>query len=158
MLRVAESLADEGFDVQFVGVDGDGRIDESQWSEKVTDDTALVSIMLANNETGVVFPLAEICALAFQRNILVHTDAVNALGKMPVEVERLGVSLLSLSGHKIYGPKGVGALYLRRGTPFRPFMIGGPQERQRRGGTLNAPGIIALGRACELLRAEQQRR
>jgi cysteine desulfurase len=112
--------------------------------------------MLANNETGVIFPLKQVCEIARGRGVPVHTDAVNALGKMPVNVDDLGVSMLSLSAHKIHGPKGAGALYVRRGTPFRPMMIGGSQERGRRGGTLNAPGIVGLGKACALLATEQQ--
>jgi cysteine desulfurase len=107
--------------------------------------------MLANNETGVIFPLAEVSRIAKERGVLVHTDAVNAAGKMPIDVGALSVDLLSLSSHKIYGPMGVGALYIRRGTPFRQLIIGGPQERQRRGGTLNAPGIIGFGMACQIL-------
>ncbi len=151
ILETAEHLAHEGVAVTHVGVDGQGRLDLDQLAAAIRPDTALVSIMLANNETGVVFPLRQVCDLAAARGVLVHTDAVNALGKMPVNVDELGVALLSLSGHKIYAPKGVGALYIRRGTPFVACQHGGAQERQRRGGTLNAPGIVGLGVACELL-------
>lgn len=151
--QVAE-LERRGYEVSIIGVDADGQLDIAAFEATLRDDTAVASIMLANNETGVIFPVREICSLAMKRGVPVHTDAVNAVGKIPVDVEDLGVSLLSLSSHKLYGPKGVGALYIRRGTPLRPMVIGGPQERGRRGGTLNAPGIIALGAACELFRSE----
>ncbi len=151
ILETAERLEEEGVHVSRVGVDGDGRLDLTALATAIRDDTALISIMLANNETGVVFPLQEVCRIARERGVPVHTDAVNALGKIPVDVESLGVTLLSLSSHKIYGPKGVGALYVRRGAPFRAWQTGGAQERGRRGGTLNAPGIVGLGMACQLL-------
>lgn len=147
-----EQFEREGLEVTRVGVDGAGRLDLDQLADSLRDDTALVSIMLANNETGVILPIKQVCEIAKRRGVLVHTDAVNALGKMPVNVDDLGVDLLSLSAHKFHGPKGSGALYIRRGTPFRPSQIGGAQERGRRGGTLNAPGIIGLGAACAILR------
>lgn len=156
VLEPAEAFEHEGVEVTRIGVDSAGRLDLHGLRGALRDDTALVSVMLANNETGVVFPLREVCAIAAERGVPVHTDAVHALGKMPINVEELGVSLMSLSSHKVYGPKGVGALYIRRGTPWRPWMLGGPQEQQRRGGTLNAPGIVGFGRACALL-AEEQR-
>lgn len=151
ILEPAEQLRAEGFEVTQVGVRPDGRIDLEALRAALRPDTALVSIMLANNETGVIMPVPEVVALARGSGAVVHTDAVNALGKMPVNVEELGVSLMSLSAHKIYGPKGVGALYIRRGTPWRPLLYGGKQERERRGGTYNAPGIVGFGAACELL-------
>ena len=154
VLETAERLEHEGTRVTRIGVDHDGRINLAALADAIRDDTALISVMLANNETGVIHPLQEICALAQPRGVPVHTDAVNALGKIPVNIEALGVSLLSLSGHKIYGPKGVGALYIRRGTAFQACQTGGSQERQRRGGTLNAPGIVGLGVACQILREE----
>jgi len=150
--ETAERLEHEGVSVTRLRVDEQGRLDLEELERAIRPDTALISIMLANNETGVVFPLREVCRVAAARGVPVHTDAVNALGKIAVDVEELGVSLLSLSSHKIYGPKGVGALYIRRGTPFLAWQIGGAQERQRRGGTLNAPGIVGLGEACRLLR------
>jgi cysteine desulfurase len=157
ILETAERLETEGVEVTRVGVDSDGRLDLRALREAIRDDTLLISVMLANNETGVILPLREVCRIAGERGVYVHTDAVNALGKVPIDMEELGVHLLSVSAHKIYGPKGTGALYVRRGTPFRAMIIGGPQERQRRGGTLNAPGIIGLARACELATgAEQQ--
>lgn len=151
ILECLESLEQDGYAITRVGVDADGRLDLAALRAAIRDDTLLISAMLANNETGVIFPVAQIAAIARERGVFVHTDAVNALGKMPIDVEKLGVHLLSLSAHKCYGPKGCGALYIRRGTPFRSLIVGGPQERHRRGGTLNAPGIIGLGRACELI-------
>lgn len=156
IFETAERLEEEGTEVTRIAVDRDGGLDFEGLRSAVRDDTALISIMLANNETGVIFPLREICELVKEKRTLVHTDAVNALGKIPVDVNELGVALLSLSGHKIYGPKGVGAIYIRRGTPYRPWQIGGSQERGRRGGTLNAAGIVGLGMACQLLQDEQE--
>ena len=154
ILETSERMEQDGHEVTQVGVDAAGRLDFDELAAALRDDTLLVSVMLVNNETGVVFPLGEVCRIAHDRGVLVHTDAVNAIGKTDCDVERLGVDLLSLSAHKIHGPKGVGALYIRRGTPFRSLLIGGPQERQRRGGTHNAAGIMALGRACEIMREE----
>lgn len=151
IIETAERLEREGFYTSRVGVDRSGRLDMDELAYAICDDTNVVSVMLANNETGVLFPVREVAALAHRRGVLMHTDAVNALGKVPVNVDELGVDLLSLSSHKIYGPKGVGALYVRPGTPFRKWQIGGGQERGRRGGTLNAPGIVALGAACGIL-------
>ncbi|TWT41987.1 Cysteine desulfurase [Phycisphaerae bacterium RAS1] len=156
ILEPADALARSGVDVTRIGVDRQGRPDLAALEAAIRPDTALVSFMLANNETGAIFPLREISRIARSRGALVHTDAVNAVGKMRVNVDELGVDLLSLSAHKLHGPKGVGALYVRRTAPWRPFILGGPQERQRRGGTLNAAGIIGLGRACELMQAEQE--
>jgi len=154
ILEPVEQLEREGIEVTRVGVDRDGRLSLDQLYAALREDTALVSIMLANNETGVILPLTEVCRIAGQRSVPVHTDAVNAAGKLPIDVRTLGVSLMSLSAHKMYGPKGVGALYVQRGTPFRPLLYGGPHERNRRGGTLNAPGIIGFGKAAELLRED----
>lgn len=154
ILETAERLEHEGVQVTRIGVDHDGRLDLAALADAIREETALISVMLANNETGVIYPLQEISALARSRGVPVHTDAVNALGKIPVNVEQLGVSLLSLSGHKIYGPKGVGALYIRRTAAFQACQTGGSQERSRRGGTLNAPGIVGLGMACQALHDE----
>ncbi|MGD8451435.1 MAG: aminotransferase class V-fold PLP-dependent enzyme [Phycisphaerae bacterium] len=151
IFETCERLEEGGLTVTRLRVDREGRLDLDHLASSLRDDTALVSVMLANNETGVVFPLRQISEIAHARGVLVHTDAVNATGKLAYDVNELGVDLLSLSAHKFHGPKGVGALYIRRGTPFRSVQIGGAQERGRRGGTLNAPGIVALGAACALL-------
>ena len=131
-------------------VSSDGSLDLNEYEAALADDTAIVSIMWANNETGVIFPIAEMAAMAKKRGILFHTDAVQAVGKIPIDLKKLDVDFLSLSGHKLHSPKGVGVLYVRRGTPFVPFLAGGHQEKGRRGGTENVASIVGLGRACEL--------
>ncbi len=151
VLEMAEQLEREGVQVSYVGVTRSGVLDMDELAAAIRDDTAIVSVMYANNETGVIMPLEQVVRIAHERGALVHTDAVQAVGKIDVDVSELKVDLLSLSGHKLHGPKGVGAIYIRSGTPFRSSMIGGPQERGRRGGTQNAPGIIGLAVACELL-------
>ncbi len=156
ILDTAALLERDGFQVTRLGVDGDGRLDLDALADSLRDDTLLVSTMLANNETGVIHPLAKVSRIAHARGVLVHTDAVNALGKLSVDVEEIDVDLLSLSAHKIYGPKGTGALYIRSGTPYRPLIVGGGQEQRRRGGTHNAAGIVGLGAACRILREEQR--
>ena len=143
-------LAQEGYRVTELPVDGDGRLSLEQYARSLTPDTAIVSVMWANNETGVIFPVEEMAALARHKGILFHTDAVQAVGKIPIDLRESAIDLLSLSGHKLHASKGVGALYVRRGTRFSPFLIGGHQEKGRRGGTENVPGIIGLGLACEL--------
>jgi cysteine desulfurase len=145
-----EHLAKKGYKVTFVPVDRKGLLDLDFLYDHLTDDTALISIMWANNETGVIFPIDEIARAAKDRGIVLHTDAVQAVGKLPVDVKKTRVDLLSLSGHKIHAPKGVGALYVRKGTKFTPFLIGGHQEKGRRGGTENVATIIGLGKASVL--------
>ncbi len=144
------SLSKQGYRITEIAVDGDGCLDMESLKESLTPDTALVSIMWANNETGVIFPVEEIAQMCRQRGITFHTDAVQAVGKLPINLSNSAIDMLSLSGHKLHAPKGVGALYVRKGTKFSPFMIGGHQEKGRRAGTENVPGIIALGKACEL--------
>ncbi|MFZ5998002.1 MAG: cysteine desulfurase NifS [Nitrospirota bacterium] len=143
-------LARKGYRVTYVPVDGKGTLNMDVFHKALDDDTAIVSIMYANNETGVIFPIEEIGALLRERGILFHTDAVQAVGKIPIDVTTLPVDMLSLSGHKLHAPKGVGALYVRKGTRFYPYIIGGHQEHGRRAGTENVASIIGLGKACEL--------
>ncbi len=150
VLTPCRNLSKRGYRVTELSVDGEGNLDLDELRAVVDDDTAIVSIMYANNETGVVFPIEEIGAIVKEKGALFHTDAVQAVGKIPMNMANSTVDMLALSGHKLHAPKGVGALYLRKGVPFRPFMVGGHQERSRRAGTENAAGIIALGKACEL--------
>jgi cysteine desulfurase len=148
--NMAEYLTKKGIRATFVPVDRQGKLDLDYLADSLTDDTAVVSVMWANNETGVIFPIKEIADILKEKDIVFHTDAVQAIGKVPVDVRKVNVDMLSLSGHKIHAPKGVGALYIRRGTRFSPFMVGGHQEAGRRGGTENVASIIGLGKACEL--------
>lgn len=150
VLTVCRNLAKRGYRVTELSVDGEGRLDLDELSSVIDDDTAIVSVMYANNETGVVFPIEEIGAIVKENGALFHTDAVQAVGKIPLNMADSTIDMLALSGHKLHAPKGIGALYLRKGVPFRPFMVGGHQERSRRAGTENTAGIIALGKACEL--------
>jgi len=143
-------LAKEGYRVTELPVDSQGRLNLEQYARSLTPDTAIVSLMWANNETGVIFPVEEAAALARSKGILFHTDAVQTVGKIPIDLKHSAIDMLSLSGHKLHASKGVGALYVRRGTKFAPFLIGGHQEKGRRGGTENVPSIIGLGVACEL--------
>lgn len=131
-------------------VEADGTLDMAKYEEALSEETAIVSIMWANNETGVIFPVEKMAAMAKERGVLFHTDAVQAVGKIPINLSVLDIDFLSLSGHKLHAPKGVGVLYIKRGTPFVPFLAGGHQEEGRRGGTENVASIVGLGRACEL--------
>lgn len=140
----------KGYSVTYLDVDEEGRLDMEQLRASISSDTAIISVMWANNETGVIFPVEEIGALAREHGVLFHTDAVQAVGKIPIDLAKQPIDMLALSGHKLHAPKGVGALYVRKRVPFRPFMIGGHQEKGRRAGTENTPSIVALGRACEL--------
>jgi len=145
-----ESLSKKGYRTTFVPVDSRGRLDVDYLYDSLSDDTAIVSIMWGNNETGVIFPIEEISRQIKSRGIVFHTDAVQVVGKIPIDVSKTAVDMLSLSGHKFHSPKGIGALYIRKGTRFSPFMIGGHQEKGRRGGTENTASIIGLGKAAEL--------
>jgi cysteine desulfurase len=147
-----ETLAKKGYRTTFVPVDGKGRLDLDYLYDHLADDTAIVSLMWANNETGVIFPIEEVSRAVKERGIVFHTDAVQAVGKIPINLAETGVDMLSLSGHKLHAPKGIGALYIRKGTKFAPFMIGGHQEHGRRGGTENTAAIVGLGRAAEIAR------
>lgn len=151
--NLTETLQRHGVRVTHIGVDREGLLKLDELRSAITDDTAIVSVMWANNETGVLSPIEEVCAIAHERGVIVHTDAVQAVGKVPVDVQKVPVDLLSLSGHKFHAPKGVGALYVKRGTRLRPFFVGGHQEHGRRAGTENVPSIVGLGRAAELAQA-----
>ncbi|MGW8194455.1 MAG: cysteine desulfurase NifS [Desulforhopalus sp.] len=145
-----ETITGHKYKVTRLKVDGEGMLDMDEYEAALTEDTAIVSVMWANNETGVIFPVEEMARMAKQRGILFHTDAVQAVGKIPINLKNLDFDYLALSGHKLHAPKGVGVLYVRRGTLFVPFLTGGHQEHGRRGGTENVASIIGLGRACDL--------
>ena len=148
-----EYLSKNGYRVTFVPVDRKGRLDLDYLYDNLSEDTAIVSIMWANNESGVIFPIEEIGKVLKEKGIVFHTDAVQMVGKIPIDLKNVDVDMLSLSGHKLHGPKGVGALYVRKGTKYSPFLIGGHQEKGRRGGTENVASIIGLGKASELAAA-----
>lgn len=150
VLAIVQWLRGQGVECTLLGVDREGRLDLAELEAALRPDTALVSVMAANNESGVLFPLAEAGALAKARGALFHVDGTQAVGKVPIDLSRLPVDLFNLSSHKLHGPKGIGALYQKRGLRLRPFMLGGGQERGRRGGTENVAGIVGLGQAAEL--------
>ena len=150
VLAACRDLENYGYTVVELGVDKQGRLDLTELQDEIDDDTALVTIMYANNETGVMFPIEKIAELVADSGAVFHTDAVQAVGKIPLNLTKSRVGLLSLSAHKLHGPKGVGVLYVRKGTRISPFMLGGHQEAGRRAGTENVPGIVGLGKACEL--------
>ena len=162
VLHTAQHLESQGFDVTYLPVDSDGLVQPEAVQRAITDKTTLVSIMYANNEIGVVNPIPEIAqvirqrAAELSRTILFHTDAVQAAGYLDLDVRMLGVDLLSLSGHKFHGPKGTGVLFIRRGAPFLPYLLGGGQERERRSGTENIPGIVGLSVALEAANARRE--
>jgi cysteine desulfurase len=156
VLEPAQVLAARGFEVTILPVDGAGRVDPDAVRRALRPDTILVSVMHANNEIGTVQPVAEIGRLTRERGIRFHCDAAQTFGLLPTDVDALGVDLLALSAHKRYGPKGVGALYIRRGTPLERFLHGGSQERNRRAGTLNVPAIVGFGEAVRIALAERE--
>lgn len=145
-----ETVTGHKYRVTRLKVDDQGMLDLDEYRAALSEDTAIVSVMWANNETGVIFPIAEMAKMAKQRGILFHTDAVQAVGKIPIDLKSMDVDFLSISGHKLHAPKGVGVLYIKRGTLFVPFMAGGHQEHGKRGGTENVASIVGFGRACEL--------
>ncbi len=150
VLTLCRGLSKHGYRVTELNVDGEGRLDMDELRSAIDENTAIVSIMYANNETGVIFPIEEIGRLVKEKGALFHTDAVQAVGKIPLNMTESTIDMLSLSGHKLHAPKGIGILYVRRGVPFRPLLVGGHQEKSRRAGTENTASIIGLGKACEL--------
>lgn len=150
ILTLCEYLEKEGYTIHRIGVDKKGRLDMDAYKVALSDKVAIVSIMWANNETGTLFPVEELAELAHEEGVMFHTDAVQVVGKSPIDLKNTKIDMLSLSGHKLHAPKGIGALYVRRGLRFRPLLRGGHQERGRRAGTENASGIVALGKAAEL--------
>jgi len=157
VLGLCQHLEKKGYRVTWLGVDEDGRLDLDELRYSLTDDTALVSVMAANNETGVIFPIAQIGEIVKAKGIPFHVDAVQVAGKLAVDVKNGPIDLLTISGHKFYAPKGIGALYVRRGLTLPPFIIGGHQEKNRRAGTENVAGIVAMARAAELARSRLEK-
>jgi len=157
IIETARYLERKGKKVTYVPVDRYGTIDLEFLKKALTPNTALISIMYANNEIGTVQPLADIIRLAKEKDILVHTDAVQAFGKIPIDVKKLGIDLLSISAHKVYGPKGIGALYIRKGTPIEPLIFGGHQEKQLRSGTENTSGIVGFGEAARIVLQKREK-
>ena len=152
VLETCRHLEKLGFKVKYLPVDKYGIIDVDELEQSISKDTFLITIMYANNEIGTIEPVEEIGKIAKEHNIVFHTDAVQAIGKIPLDVDKLGIDLLSVSSHKIYGPKGVGALYIRKGVKLQPIFHGGGHEKKLRSSTYNTPGIVGLGKACELAR------
>jgi len=150
VLSVCRDLENHGYTVAEISVDKLGRLDLAELERQIDDNTVLVTIMYANNETGVIFPIEKIAELTKSKGVIFHTDAIQAVGKIPFNLSKNNIDLLSISGHKLHAPKGVGVLYVRKGTRVAPFMLGGHQEGGRRAGTENVPGIVGLGKACEL--------
>ena len=157
ILETCKSLQKRGFEVTYLPVDGYGLVDPQDVKKAITGKTILISVMHANNEIGTIEPMAEIGNIAKEAGVFFHTDAVQTVGHIPVNVDELGVDLLSLSAHKLYGPKGIGVLYVKRGTKLVAYMHGGEQERRRRAGTENVPGIIGLGKAIEIAQKEMMK-
>jgi cysteine desulfurase len=149
-LKHCEALAKRGYEITWLGVDSAGQLDLAELEKSIRSDTALVTVMCANNETGVLFPVDEIAEIVRKKGALFHTDAVQAIGKIPVDLAEAKVNFLSLSGHKLHCPKGVGVLYVNKRTRFHPMLIGGSQESGKRAGTQNVASIVGLGKACEI--------
>jgi cysteine desulfurase len=156
VLNACKRLESEGYAVTYIPVDGWGQVDPDDVRRALRPSTRLIAVMMANNETGVLQPVEKIGKIAAEADIYFHSDAVQAAGKVPVDVKSIGCDLLAISGHKIHAPQGVGALYVRKGTPLEPMLYGGRHERSRRAGTENVPGIVGLGKAAELARSSLQ--
>lgn len=156
ILESCKFLEKEGFEVTYLPVDSQGLVDPEDLRKAIRDDTTLVSIMYANNEVGIIQPIEELCKIAKEKGVYFHTDAVQAAGKVPIDVQKLNVDMLSMSGHKIYGPKGVGALFIRKGVRIMPLSHGGHHERSRRAGTENVAGIVGFAKALELVDKERE--
>ncbi|HII36346.1 MAG TPA: cysteine desulfurase, partial [Nitrosopumilaceae archaeon] len=150
ILEPCKRLERDGFQITYLPVDKDGLVNPEDVKRAISSDTCLISIMLANNEVGTIQPIKEICRIAHEKNVPMHTDAIQAAGKIPIDVKDLDVDLLSISSHKINGPKGVGALFIKTGTGLDPLMLGGGQENGLRSGTENVPNIVGFGKACQL--------
>ena len=156
VLNSCKTLERQGFKVSYINVDSKGKINLEELVNEITDKTILISIMFANNEIGTIQPIEDIAKIAKKYNIIFHTDAVQACGNVPIDVKKLEVDLLTISGHKIYAPKGIGALYVKNGINFERIIDGGRQERGKRSGTENVPQIVGLGKACELAKIEME--
>lgn len=154
VLNFCKAISRKGFKVTFLPVDRLGRLNLKELKKAITDDTAIVSVMYANNESGVIFPIEEIAYIVKSKGVLFHTDAVQAVGKIPVDVKSIHADMISFSGHKIHAAKGIGALYVRKGTRFSPYIIGGHQEKGRRAGTENVASIVGFGEACRLAKED----
>ena len=150
ILNSCKSLENKGFKISYIDVDKDGMLNLEKLESEITDQTTLISIMYANNEIGTIEPVKEIAQIAHSHGIIFHTDAVQAVGNIPIDVRKMNIDMLSLSGHKLYAPKGIGALYVKSGIEFERFMDGGHQEKNKRSGTENVAEIVALGKACQI--------
>jgi len=157
VLNLCKYLETQGYRITYLSVDEDGMIDLEELKASISDDTAIVSIMWANNETGVIYPVEKAAEIAKEKGVLFHSDAVQAVGKIPINLKNTQIDMLSLSGHKLHAPKGIGVLYVRKGVKFVPFLMGGHQERGRRAGTENVPYIVGLGKACELAQKNMEK-
>ena len=156
ILDSCKMLEKQGFEITYLNVDKNGFVNLAELENSITDKTILISIMFANNEIGTIEPIEQIAKIAKKRNIIFHTDAVQAVGNVHIDVEKMGIDMLSMSGHKIYGPKGIGVLYVRSGVEFEKFMNGGHQEKNKRAGTENLAGIVGIGKACELAKMNME--
>ncbi|MDE6743852.1 MAG: cysteine desulfurase NifS [Lachnospiraceae bacterium] len=158
ILHTCEYLEKQGYEITYLDVDEEGKISLEELKTAIRSDTILISVMMANNEIGTIEPIAEIGKIAHENGVLFHTDAVQAYGHIPIHVDDMNIDMLSASGHKFYGPKGVGILYIRKGVKIRSFIHGGAQERNRRAGTLNVPGIVGFGKAAEIAGKKMEER